>query len=155
MEFFSEISTWIWARFSWKSRKVTSRHGWYWAPRAFSAMVHLRKVVRLVEKKIFRNFCFENFIFKIFFFSPTWGRFFIFFQTKKKLCSTQNRFYAGYRSKRRVESSRNPVSEVKLIKNWLREKPRPRGKPKANPAVGLVPYRYMNSAAKPSTPIGN
>ena len=135
MAFFLEISTWVRSRFSWKSKKVTSRHGWYWAPRAFSAMVHLRKVVRLVEKKIFRNFFFENFIFKIFFFSPTWGRFFIFFQTKKKLCSTQNRFCAKYRSMRQVECSRNPVSEVKLIKNWLREKNRPRRKPKAHPAV--------------------
>ena len=116
MAFFLEISTWIQKRFSWKSRKVTSRYGFYWAPRAFSAIVHWREVAYLVEKKIFRNFFFENFIFKIFFFIADSGRFFSWLWRKKKVCSTQNRFYARYRSKRQVESCRL----TKFKKIWTR-----------------------------------
>ena len=110
MAFFLEISTWIQKRFSWKSRKVTSRYGFYWAPRAFSAIVHWREVAYLVEKKIFRNFFFENFIFKIFFFIADSGRFFSWLWRKKKVCSTQNRFYSEYmyRSILGVESCRLP-----------------------------------------------
>ena len=46
-----------------KIEKVASWHGFYWTPGAFSAIVHLREVAYLVERKIFRNFFLKKNIF--------------------------------------------------------------------------------------------
>ena len=64
----------------------------------------------------------------------TAGYFFVDFDMEKT-CSAQNRFDAKYLCLCTVESSRNPVSEVKKVKNGVREKYLTRRKFKAIPAV--------------------
>ena len=103
-----------------KSTKVASWWGWYRAPTSFSSMVIVMKVVGIDLIKLFPNFKFEKSAVILTGYMAIAGYFFRWLWHEKNLCSAQNRFCAGCRCLCRVESSRNPVSEAKKVKNGAR-----------------------------------
>ena len=78
------------------------------------------KVVGIDLIKLFRNFKFEKSTVILTGYMAIAGYFFRWLWHENKLCSAQNRFYAGYRCLRRVESSWKQVSEVKKVGNGAR-----------------------------------
>ena len=118
-----------------KPTKVASWWSWYRAPTSFLSMVIVMKAVGIDLIKLFRIFKFENSAVILTGYMAIAGYFFRWLWHQKKWCSAQNRFWAKYRCMGIVESSRNPVSEVKKVKNGVREKYLTRRKFKAIPAV--------------------